>query len=135
MAGIVALPAPDVPEPFIDVDDIAAVAVAALVEREHVGRVYELSGPHAITFGEAVGEISAATGRTVRYQPVTVDQYAAAVAELVGPEAAPAVAALFAKVLDGRNSAVTPDLEKILDRPGRDFREVVRAAAAAGAWS
>lgn len=134
MEGVVALPSPDVPEPFIDVADIAEVAVAALTSDTHAGSLYELSGPRAITFAEATAEISAASGREVRYQPVTVDEYAAAAAEFVGPEAAPSVAALFAKVLDGRNSAVTPDLERILGRPGRDFREVVREAAAAGAW-
>ncbi|GIJ74224.1 NAD(P)H-binding protein [Virgisporangium ochraceum] len=135
MEGVVALPSPDVPEPFIDVADIAEVAVAALTSDDHSGRLYELSGPRAITFAEATAEISAASGREVRYQPVSVDEYAAAAVEFVGPEAAPSVAALFAKVLDGRNSAVTPDLERVLGRPGRDFRDVVREAAAAGAWS
>lgn len=135
MSGVLALPSPDVPEPFIDVTDIAAVAVAALTSDDHGGRLYELSGPRAITFTQALAEISAATGREIRYQPVSVDEYAAAAVEFVGPEAAPDVAALFAKVLDGRNSAVTPDVERILGRPARDFREVVREAAAAGAWS
>lgn len=135
LSGVLALPSPDVPEPFIDVDDIAAAAVAALTTNDHAGRVYELSGPRAVTFAEALAEISAATGREVRFQPVSVDEYAAAAVEFVGPEAAPSVAALFAKVLDGRNSAVTPDLARILGRPGRDFREVVRESAASGAWS
>jgi uncharacterized protein YbjT (DUF2867 family) len=135
MEGVVALPSPDVPEPFIDVADIAEVAVAALTSDDHSGRLYELSGPRAITFAEATAEISAASGREVRYRPVSVDEFAAATVDLVGPEAAPAMAALFAKVLDGRNSSVTPDLERILGRPGRDFREVVREAAAAGAWA
>ncbi len=133
MAGVVALPSPDVPEPFIDVADIASVAVAALTTDDHSGRLYELSGPRAITFTEALAEISAVSGREVRYQPVSVDEYAAAAVDFVGPEAAPSVAALFAKVLDGRNSSVTPDVPQILGRPARDFREVVRDSAAA--WS
>jgi uncharacterized protein YbjT (DUF2867 family) len=135
MDGVLALPSPDVPEPFIDVTDIAAVAVAALTTDAHSGRLYELSGPRAITFTEALAEISAASGREIRYQPVSIDEYAAAAVDFVGPEAAPAVAALFAKVLDGRNSTVTPDVERVLGRPARDFREVVREAAEAGAWS
>lgn len=132
--GVVALPSPDVPEPFIDVADIASAAVAALTTDEHVGRLYELTGPRLVTFAEATAEIAAATGRPVRYQPVSVDEYAAAAVEFVGPEAAPAVAELFAKVLDGRNASVSPDLERVLGRPGRDFREVIRDAAAANAW-
>lgn len=135
LAGVVALPSPDVAEPFIDVADIAEVAAAALTSEDHIGRLYELTGPRLVTFAEATAEIAAATGRPVRYQPVSVDEYAVAAADLVGPEAAPAVAALFAKVLDGRNATLSPEVERILGRPPRDFREVVADAAKAGAWS
>ena len=135
LAGVVAFPSPDVPEPFIDVADIAAVAVAALTTKDHGGRLYELTGPRLLTFAEACAEIAAATGRPVRFQPVSVDEYAAAAVEFVGPEAAPAVAALFAKVLDGRNASVSPDVERVLGRPARDFREVVAETAASGSWT
>jgi uncharacterized protein YbjT (DUF2867 family) len=40
-----AAPAGDVAEPFIDADDIADVAVAALTRDGHRGQVYELTGP------------------------------------------------------------------------------------------
>ena len=55
LAGEVALPAGAVPEPFVDVEDIADVAVAALTEDGHAGEVYELTGPRALRFDEAVG--------------------------------------------------------------------------------
>ncbi len=45
LEGELALPANGVPEPFVDVDDIADVAVAALTEDGHAGRLYELTGP------------------------------------------------------------------------------------------
>ncbi len=55
LAGELALPAGDVPEPFVDVEDIADAAVAALTERDrHVRQVYELSGGEAEDFAEAV---------------------------------------------------------------------------------
>ena len=50
-------------EPFVDVDHIADVAVAALTEHGHVGRLYELTGPRLLTFADAVAEIASATGR------------------------------------------------------------------------
>ena len=46
--GVVALPAGDVPEPFVDVDDIADVVVAALTEDGHAGELYEVTGPRAV---------------------------------------------------------------------------------------
>jgi hypothetical protein len=42
---------------------------------------------------------------------------------------------LFTGLLDGHNATVSPDVERLLGRPGRDFREFVRDAARAGAWA
>src|SRR5215211_2870091 len=81
MAGELALPVGDVPEPFVDADDIADVAVAALTGDRHVGELYELTGPRLLTFAEAVLEISRAVGREVRYLPTSIDDFAAAAAE------------------------------------------------------
>ena len=50
-AGELALPVGDVREPFIDADDIADAAVAALLEDGHEGELYELTGPRLLTFG------------------------------------------------------------------------------------
>ena len=46
LSGEIRLPAGDVPTPFLDIDDLADVAVAALTDDRHVGRLYELTGPH-----------------------------------------------------------------------------------------
>ena len=43
--GVIALPADAVTEPFVDVEDVADVAVAALTTDGHHGRTYELTGP------------------------------------------------------------------------------------------
>ena len=74
------LPAGDVPEPFVDADDIADVAVAALTDDRHIGELYELTGPRLLTFAEAVDEIARATGREIRYVPVSIEDFAAAAA-------------------------------------------------------
>ena len=63
LSGEVALPAGDAPEPFVDADDIADVAVAALTEDGHAGQLYEVTGPRLLTFAEAVAEIAKATDR------------------------------------------------------------------------
>ena len=54
--GFVALPQADVKIPFVDADDIAEVAVKALLEDEHNGQIYQLTGPRLLTFKEAVEE-------------------------------------------------------------------------------
>ena len=68
LGGVIALPAGDVAEPFVDVDDIADVAVAALTEDGHAGQLYELTGPRLLTFADAADEIAKATGRDIQYR-------------------------------------------------------------------
>jgi uncharacterized protein YbjT (DUF2867 family) len=136
LAGEVALPAGDTPEPFVDADDIADVAVAALTEDGHVGELYELTGPRALTFAEAIAEISKAAGREIRYVPVSIEEFAAGAAEQgVAADVIELLRYLFGEVLDGRNSHTTEGVQRALGREPREFAEYARAAAATGVWN
>src|ERR671914_897352 len=73
LAGEVALPADGVREPFVDVEDIADVAVAALTEDGHVGKLYELTGPRLLTFSDAVAGIPEGSRRETASVPVPLD--------------------------------------------------------------
>ncbi len=81
LAGEIPLPAGDTPEPFVDADDIADVAVAALTDDKHIGELYELTGPRLLTFADTADEISKATGRDIQYVPVSIEEFAAAAYE------------------------------------------------------
>jgi uncharacterized protein YbjT (DUF2867 family) len=136
LKGEVALPAGDTPEPFVDADDIADVATAALTEDGHVGQVYELTGPRLLTFAEAVQEIAEATGREIRYVPISIDEYAAAAAEIGVPgELIDLLTYLYGEILDGRNAHLADGVQRALGRSPRDFADFARTAAAAGVWS
>ncbi|WP_245921387.1 NAD(P)H-binding protein [Nocardia nova] len=133
--GQVTLPADTVAEPFVDAEDIADVAVAALTEDGHTGEIYELTGPQALTFAEAVATIAAATGRAIGYRPVSLDEYAAAMSEMGLPrEVVDSLTYLFGTVLDGRNTAVTDGVERALGRAPRSFADYARRTAAEGGW-
>ncbi len=136
LAGEIALPAGEVREPFVDVDDIADVAVAALTEDGHAGQVYDLTGPRLLTFAEAVDEIARATGRAIRYIQIPPEAFAAGVAEAGLPEDITwLLDYLFATVLDGRNASLEDGVQKALGREPRDFADFCRAAAASGVWN
>jgi uncharacterized protein YbjT (DUF2867 family) len=136
LSGEVALPAGDTPEPFVDADDIADVAAAALTEDGHVGQVYELTGPRLLTFAEAVHEIAEATGREIRYVPVSIDEHAAAAAEFGVPgEFIDLLTYLYGEILDGRNAHLADGVQRALGRSPRDFADFARSAAATGVWS
>ena len=135
LSGEIAFPAGDTPEPFVDVDDIADVAVAALTEDRHVGQVYELTGPRPLTFAEAVGEISRAVGREIRYVPVSIEEFAVAAAEQGAPrEVIELLTYLFGEVLDGRNAHVADGVQRALGRQPKAFTDYARDAAASGVW-
>ena len=134
-SGEVALPAGNVAEPFVDADDIADVAVAALTRSGHVGQLYEVTGPRMLTFADAVGEIAAATGRAIRYVQIAGEEFASALAEQGLPaDVTWLMSYLFDTVLDGRNASVADGVERALGRRPRDFSAYVRDAAAAGVW-
>src|SRR5918995_5587327 len=136
LAGEVALPSGNVPEPFVDAGDIADVAVAALTEEGHAGHLYELTGPRLLTFEEAVGEISRATGRVIRFVPVTLEEYESVLAEAdVPPEFLSFLTYLFGTVLDGRNASLTDGVRRAVGREPKDFSEYARDAAVTGVWS
>ena len=136
LGGEVALPAGNVAEPFVDADDIADVAVAALTENGHAGELYELTGLRLLTFAAAVGEIAQAAGREVRYVPVSVEEYASVLAEHDVPaEFVMLVTYLFTEVLDGRNAHLTDGVRRVLGREPRDFTDYARDAAATGVWN
>jgi len=136
LAGEVALPVGSVGEPFIDIDDIADAALAALTEDRHVGQLYELTGPRLWTFADAIAEIARVTDRSIHYVQISIDEYAAAMKAMqVPPEFISLVTYLFTEVLDGRNASVADGVTRALGRPPRDFADYVRETAATGVWN
>lgn len=135
LAGEVALPVPRVGEPFVDVEDVADVAVAALTQPGHSRQLYELTGPRALTFADAIGEIAYRTGRDIRYLSITADEYRAAMLEAQVPgDIIDLVLYLFDTVLDGRNTPTADGVQRSLGRAPSDFTEYVQRTAATGVW-
>ena len=135
LAGVVALPTADVPEPFIDLGDLADVAVEMLCRHQPADTTLELTGPRLLTFAEAAVEMSKVTGRGIEVVSVPPAEYVAgAVAAGVPAEEAAALADLFVEVLDGRNASVSDDVERVLGRPATDFAAFARRTADTGVW-
>ena len=136
LSGEIRLPAGDVPTPFLDADDIAEVAVAALTDDRHAGQLYELTGPRSLTFAEAAAEIAEATGREVRYVPVSLEEHATEATEHGVPaEVVELLTYLFAEVVDGRNASTTDGVRRALGRQPKDFADYTREAATSGVWN
>lgn len=136
ISGDVALPMPDAKIPFVDTGDIADVVTSALTDDRHNGQTYEVTGPRTLTFGEAVEEISKATGRPITYRPVTLKEYTEGMKVIGLPaEYIWLFEYLFKEVLGNpKNHVVSTDVERVLGRKARDFSEFAVATARTGVW-
>ncbi|WP_329405208.1 hypothetical protein OG563_25100 [Nocardia vinacea] len=125
-AGRLGLPMGEVGEPFVDVEDVAEVATAVLTRHGHAGRIYELSGPRALTFAQAVSEIATAAGRPIEYETLTPDAYhTELLAQGLPEEVATALNAMFELMRTGRIAEPTDGVHAVLGRPATDFAEYV----------
>ncbi|WP_426484308.1 NmrA family transcriptional regulator [Flavobacterium sp. 2] len=136
LAGIVALPRAEALEPFTDADDIADVVVESLLSDKHNAETYELTGPRLLTFKEAVNTIAEASDRNITFQSLSLDEYSQMLKEYQVPEDHIWLANyLFEQVLDGRNSHITSDIEKVLGRKAKDFTAYAKETAKTGIWN
>lgn len=135
-AGELILPASDIVEPFVDADDIAEVAVTALTETGRRNRLYEVTGPRAMTFAQCIKYISKSLGRPIKYTSIPVDHYISALRdEGVSADLQWLLRELFSVVFDGRNSSVMTGVEEALGRPATDFEDYVEKVIDSGVWS
>jgi uncharacterized protein YbjT (DUF2867 family) len=135
LAGSLTLPVDNTKEPFIDADDIADVAVAALTEPGHRNRLYELTGSELFSFSDAVSQIAEATGRELSFYPVSFAQYEVLLREQMIPDDLIALLRyLFTELFDGSNATVAHGVEEALGRKPRRFADFLRKAADEGIW-
>ncbi|MDP9797231.1 uncharacterized protein YbjT (DUF2867 family) [Catenuloplanes nepalensis] len=128
-AGAVAIPVGGVRQTFVDAGDIAAVVVAALTDDGHAGVTHEVTGPEAITFGEACAIVGTACGREVRFEG-TEEAYRTAMSSFGVPEAQIArdVAAFTALAAAG-DSAPRDTVERVTGHPPRRFADYAAGAS------
>jgi len=135
VSGELVLPESKVLEPFIDVDDIADVAVATLTQKSLKNRVFEVTGPRLMSFADCIDEISNAIGRPILLKPVSVDQYISYLEVQGLPEGVQwLMRELFTVVFDGRNANVENGVFDALGRQATDFSVYVNKTLDSGIW-
>ncbi|UUU36060.1 SDR family oxidoreductase [Streptomyces sp. CA-210063] len=127
--GVIRGPAGQGRAAFVSQDDIADAAATVLARpADHAGITYDLTGPESVTLDEAAAILSEQLGRTVRYQPETIEEAYASRASYGAPPWqldawVSTYTAIAAGELDGVSSAV-PDLT---GHPARSLTDVFRA--------
>jgi uncharacterized protein YbjT (DUF2867 family) len=125
-------PAPfaEVGLPFVDPDDVAAVAAAALTEDGHAGATYVLTGPSATTPRQRAAAIGEAIGAPVTFVEMTREEAAAQMAQFMPPAVVEGTLAILGEPT-AEERAVSPDVERVLGRPAAPFSAWAERNAAA----
>lgn len=119
---------------FVDADDIAAVAAAALTEDGHAKAEYTLTGPEALTFAQATAVISEAAGRTITHRSISAGEMAHMLADAGVPaDYAAMLLADMEATRNGLRASVTDTVAWVTGRPATRFADY--AARAAAAWA
>ncbi len=136
LAGELIVPAGCAKEPFIDIDDLADVVVATLLEPGLKNRLFEVTGPECLSFAECMAEISTATGRTVSVIELPLDEYIDSLRSHGVPEyLTELLQDLFGQLFDGHNAFTADGIREALGRPATTFAEYARKTAQTGIWS
>ena len=135
--GHIVAPVGDGAEPFIDIDDLAAVAAAVLSGRAHDGEVLALSGPEALTFAEAAAVLQEISGAPTTHSDESDDRHIARLRAADTPEGYVAWRmAMLRGIRSGADAYLSDGVQRVLGRPATSFhawarREVPSAGAPA----
>ncbi|MER8073753.1 NmrA family NAD(P)-binding protein [Streptomyces sp. NPDC094034] len=116
---------------YVDADDIAAVATAALTEDGHNGKIYNVTGPESLSLHDVARELSTATGQQVAYTPLSAGEYAARLREHGTPQE---IIDAVTSTADRADESVAHDVREVLGREPISFTQFARATAATGIW-
>ncbi|WP_285114211.1 NAD(P)H-binding protein [Leifsonia sp. fls2-241-R2A-40a] len=134
--GVIFAPVAGGREPFIDVQDIADVAAAALTEHGYGDRILELSGPRSLDFEEAAATLSNVSGTAVRYIPEPDEAHV----ERLQAQGLPAGyiewrMAMLRGIASGADEYLSADVETVLGRPATPFEDWARREVPAATWA
>ncbi|MGZ3668145.1 MAG: NmrA family NAD(P)-binding protein [Ktedonobacterales bacterium] len=93
--------------------DFAAVAIAALTQDEHAGKVYHLTGPQSLTHREEIELLGRALGRSLRYEELSPE----AARQAISPHAPADVLFETWRKYIGTPAPVTDTVQRLTGRP------------------
>ena len=131
--GVMNLPVGDGRTSFIDVRDIAAVAVEALTDRRHLGKAFVLTGPEALSHAEVARILSEAIGKRFVFEDINAEAWRVlAVDSGMEQRVAEGLIGLFRLIRDGSMAEITDDVESVTGSPSigltafaRDYAEAL----------
>jgi uncharacterized protein YbjT (DUF2867 family) len=116
---------------MIDVRDIADSAAKVLLDRNHAGKTYLLTGPASITWHAVAQAFTAVLGRPVKYIPITSEAVADNIRKMGWGEWAAGVMRDYSAAYgSGWGDFVTEDVKKLTGHPARSIDQFAREVLA-----
>jgi uncharacterized protein YbjT (DUF2867 family) len=116
---------------FIDVRDVAAVAAKILTSDGHIGKIYTLTGPEALTLAQVADKLSKLLGTTIKYVDLSPQQLKQSMLQLGMPQwQADALVDLQGYYTEGPGARITGDVQQVLGRPPIRFDQFLQDYAA-----
>ncbi|TCC10936.1 NAD(P)H-binding protein [Kribbella soli] len=120
---VVRVASPEAGRSLIHERDIAAVAVLALLNDQHIGQVYDLTGPAVLTQAEQIRTIARAIGNEMRVEALSDAEARQAMLDLgADPILAESSVAYWASLVDNPEP-VTTTVTELTGRPALTFAE------------
>lgn len=130
--GAIFAPMADAAFSLIDARDIADVAATVLIRDGHHGRIYDLTGPAAVSYHDIADRIGRATGRAVRYVAIDGPAYRAGAQQMGLPEwLINDMLSMFSYFASGAAAEVTPWVRELAGHSGRDIGQFAQDYAGA----
>lgn len=121
---------------FVDVRDIAAVAVKTLTESGHERKAYDITGPEALNYDDVAAELSEALGRKITHIRLTPTDLKSGMLAAGIPEAmADNLLELQRHYRGGKAATVTEDVKVVTGRDPFSFADFARMTVATGIWN
>lgn len=123
--GELLMPAGNGKTSFIDVRDIAAVAVQTLIEDGHQSRAYTLTGKEALTYYEVANIFTSVLGKPIRYNPSLLKFVRQMHSSGLSMDFILVMIAIYTTARLGLAGEVTSDTEQLLNRSPITIRQYV----------
>ena len=107
----------------VDVRDIADVAVVALIETGHEGKIYNLTGPQALTHAEMAEQLSAALNRQIAFVDIPSEAMRDQLLNIEMPAwQADGLIEDYAHYRRNEAAVVSSDIQDAIDKEPRSFK-------------
>jgi NAD(P)H dehydrogenase (quinone) len=114
--------------PYVAREDLGRAAAAVLTSAGHEGKVYELTGPEALTTEELCKAVAQGTGKPVEHRPVSVEEYVRICVEGGEPEPfAWLLATLYTAIERGFTGRASAHIEELTGTAPKRMVDLVRA--------